>query len=1111
MGQSSSRQRSTQDRTFRPDEPRSTSIPTVQTDTNGQHVGNGPSAAGAAPESQRTASTLPVHEAKRSRRESVRQHLHSLRSSTRPTSVASSSQLPGRDSSFFKKRWRSSRRWSKTPETLDEPVDLTNEIGHGNGHAETIKDAGAEQQQVEGSSHGTHVDGSSRPSTPFPASGSSTPRSDNNAESGAEILSEEEHRASQNIGTWLGGSSTPVTPEDAMIHREVLDFLNDGPSGVPPEQDPREPEAQIEQAPAPEPQQLPAPPAAFQSPSTLVVVQGVVNAQDPGPMSYPPSSSQTLRPSSRLASSGSQSELRRRSSPNSRSGARPGATNEERSHIRNRLSSFIRPNSMLGRNQSDDTNLAASGDTASDNIPPTDASTTSDAEGNTQTSNDNNTPQADARSSSRGLSPGSIDVLGTLLSVAATATAASLFTARPLPYPSNTDNTNTVPAAPLLSSRPLSPTPTSGLGALGALGGLSQNGSMGSIPDNSNRVRNLMDILRGIVGFNSRNAPDALPSADAPAVAQEQPEQRMHSGEAMLADMARALHAGLGLPTAPPPHISTDGTASSNITIVAPPRGSTEASNSPPAEGSFEQFLLNLQTDLRNLLSEDSASGSSSSSNEVDSSDPASSSSTSATEPAEESQSAMHSEMPSDEAVVSHSATLDGPEAAHTIEGEDRAPSVAPVDSDFEDAADIQGEDEQNESATVEMEEAPETAASSQDPHPRIPTPIPSMWTSTPAYNDTRERVLRASRAAPQDGRPRAQPRTPRAGNTRERGERERPAINLWRLYRFAPIPATQAQETASRVPRPPMAGPATEYSPASSAAVAADPTLPSSPTLPESHGQPQASTSSAGPTPPEPTPAAPAVVIPVIVVGLQSVETRIVDDDDDLQFGQPPRDAMEAGPSRMPENPLAWAAQGGAPPAGAGRSWGSRAANALRGLRPGARRASRTRRSNEGPASRTFLIYVIGGYYPPGHHMVTGSDRLDSYEALWELAELLGQAKPPTATKEEIEKSGLQVIRGSDIGRYETEGKISSNCTDRCLVCLDDYEQEDEVRVLSCRHAFHKDCVDKWLQVGRNNCPACRTKGVSSDDVPPPPTQQPSTPAPPSEPQLSPLADGGV
>ncbi|KAJ7079369.1 hypothetical protein C8R43DRAFT_910164, partial [Mycena crocata] len=46
-----------------------------------------------------------------------------------------------------------------------------------------------------------------------------------------------------------------------------------------------------------------------------------------------------------------------------------------------------------------------------------------------------------------------------------------------------------------------------------------------------------------------------------------------------------------------------------------------------------------------------------------------------------------------------------------------------------------------------------------------------------------------------------------------------------------------------------------------------------------------------------------------------------------------------------------------------------------------------------------------------------------------------------------------------------------------QCLICLDDYTEEDDIRVLSCRHAFHMDCVDRWLETGRNNCPACRTK----------------------------------
>jgi len=130
-------------------------------------------------------------------------------------------------------------------------------------------------------------------------------------------------------------------------------------------------------------------------------------------------------------------------------------------------------------------------------------------------------------------------------------------------------------------------------------------------------------------------------------------------------------------------------------------------------------------------------------------------------------------------------------------------------------------------------------------------------------------------------------------------------------------------------------------------------------------------------------------------------------------------------------------------------------------------------------------LIYVIGGYYPPNHSILNGGpDTLASLEALLELADLLGHAKPPTASREDIEKSGLEIINPSQLKQYENELKISSNCIERCLICLDDYQEEDNIRVMKCRHAFHQNCVDKWLETGRNNCPACRSKGVNVDDA---------------------------
>jgi len=204
------------------------------------------------------------------------------------------------------------------------------------------------------------------------------------------------------------------------------------------------------------------------------------------------------------------------------------------------------------------------------------------------------------------------------------------------------------------------------------------------------------------------------------------------------------------------------------------------------------------------------------------------------------------------------------------------------------------------------------------------------------------------------------------------------------------------------------------------------------------------------------------------------------------LHIPEPPEFRHHSSPSSTIQQE-----QSGQQPA-RGRTWQSRAANAIRNLRPSRRNADATSPPpQETPGSRTFLIYVIGGYYPPDHQIITGGN-LDSFEALWELAELLGQVKPPTVSKEEIEKSGLEIIRASMLEEYEKQGRVASNCIDRCLVCLDDYNPEDELRVLTCKHTFHQGCVDRWLETGRNNCPACRTKGVGNENA----GSTPTTPA---------------
>ena len=43
-----------------------------------------------------------------------------------------------------------------------------------------------------------------------------------------------------------------------------------------------------------------------------------------------------------------------------------------------------------------------------------------------------------------------------------------------------------------------------------------------------------------------------------------------------------------------------------------------------------------------------------------------------------------------------------------------------------------------------------------------------------------------------------------------------------------------------------------------------------------------------------------------------------------------------------------------------------------------------------------------------------------------------------------------------------------------QCSICLCEYEDQDAVRVLLCKHHFHVPCIDQWLSLNRS-CPLCK------------------------------------
>jgi RING-H2 zinc finger protein RHA1 len=76
--------------------------------------------------------------------------------------------------------------------------------------------------------------------------------------------------------------------------------------------------------------------------------------------------------------------------------------------------------------------------------------------------------------------------------------------------------------------------------------------------------------------------------------------------------------------------------------------------------------------------------------------------------------------------------------------------------------------------------------------------------------------------------------------------------------------------------------------------------------------------------------------------------------------------------------------------------------------------------------------------------------------------------APPPAAAV----KALLPAVRYGDLVRSRRGGAAPAVCA----VCLGAVEPRHRVRELAnCAHAFHKACIDKWVDKGQATCPLCR------------------------------------
>jgi len=63
------------------------------------------------------------------------------------------------------------------------------------------------------------------------------------------------------------------------------------------------------------------------------------------------------------------------------------------------------------------------------------------------------------------------------------------------------------------------------------------------------------------------------------------------------------------------------------------------------------------------------------------------------------------------------------------------------------------------------------------------------------------------------------------------------------------------------------------------------------------------------------------------------------------------------------------------------------------------------------------------------------------------------------------------------------TKKFVKGEDPETCPICLDDFEDNEKLRILPCGHAYHCKCVDPWLLKSRRVCPICKRKVLPGRD----------------------------